>query len=228
MNVNAPRDYRRRLVLLAETCRQGWRRGVFVALLSMAVSVHAWGQENVPTGHFTVPDPAALTDTDAEAIYQRLLDDMVRGYQLSNQPVARSYLHWRRFNRTPYRSDPHGERFVNHYANRIGQDVYGTLKEGKTMPVGTVIAKDSFSVTKAGEIYPGPLFLMEKMPEGFNAAGQDWRFTMIMPDGSLLGVTNGPDSRKVEFCQNCHRTAGKGKDSLFFVPERYRIPSPAE
>lgn len=203
------------------------RLAALAALLLITASMPIWGQESVPTRHFIVPNPAELTDADAEEIYQRISDKLVRGYQLSNHPAARSYQRWRRFDRAPYRSGPHGERFVNHYANGIGHDAYGALKEGERMPVGSLIAKDSFAVTKAGEVYSGPLFLMEKMPEGFDPAGHDWRYTMIMPDGSVFGVTKGPDSQKVEFCQKCHQIADEGNDHLFFVPERYRIP-PAE
>jgi hypothetical protein len=59
------------------------------------------------------------------------------------------------------------------------------------LPAGSVVAKDSFAVTAAGDVFAGPLFIMEKMSQGFNAASRDWRYTMIMPDGSVFGVTNG-------------------------------------
>jgi len=227
MKIPVSGDCGQRPVQIAGSRVRRWRRGALAALLLIPASMPAWGQESVPTRHFTLANPAELTDADAEKIYKRISNELVRGYQLSDHPAARSYQRWRRFNRAPYRSGPHGERFVNHYANGVGHDAYGALKEGETMPVGAVIAKDSFAVTRAGEVYSGPLFLMEKMPEGFNSAGHDWRYTMIMPDGSIFGVTKGPDSQKVEFCQKCHQTAGEGNDHLFFVPERYRIP-PAE
>jgi hypothetical protein len=90
------------------------------------------------------------------------------------------------------------------------------------MPEGAVLAKDSFTVTGQGDVFTGPLFLMEKMRPGFSAASRDWRYTMIMPDGSLFGTTDGEGSDKVEFCAHCHATAG-GTDDLFFVPEQYRM-----
>ena len=77
-------------------------------------------------------------------------------------------------------------------------------------------------MTAAGDVFAGPLFIMEKMSQGFNAASRDWRYTMIMPDGSVFGVTNGQDSHKVQFCITCHARAGDENDHLFFLPEAYR------
>ena len=67
----------------------------------------------------------------------------------------------------------------------------------------------------------GPLFVMEKMAPGFNAASGDWRYTMALPNGHVLGTTNGKGSDKVEFCIACHATA-EDYDHLMFIPEEYR------
>ena len=101
------------------------------------------------------------------SIYLRVLDDMAAGYRLSGDPDAGGYRMWRRYNKTPYRSATHGERFVNNYANTIAKD-YGKYEEAGRMPVGSVLAKDSFAVTSKGDVFLGPLFLMEKMQAGFN------------------------------------------------------------
>ena len=60
------------------------------------------------------------------------------------------------------------------------------------------------------------------MPPGFSPRFRDWRYTMIMPDGSLFGTTGGEGSERVEFCGECHIAAGDQQDHLFFVPEEYR------
>jgi hypothetical protein len=173
-----------------------------------------------PTRHFRVPNPARLSDPDALTIYDRIRDEMVSAYRLSRDPVAGRYFAWRRYNRAPYLSATHGDRYINNYGNAEAQS-YG--REGVTMPPGAVLAKDSFTVTGQGDVFTGPLFFMEKMPPGFSADTRDWRYTMIMPDGSLFGTTNGEGSHKVEFCARCHATAGDSADHLFFVPERYRM-----
>lgn len=170
-----------------------------------------------PTRHFRVPNPARLSDADAVSIYERIRDEMVSGYRLSRDPVADRYYAWRRYNRVPYLSATHGERYINNYANASA----GAYGQGAPMPVGAVLAKDSFTVTGQGDVFTGPLFVMEKMPRGFSAETVDWRYTMIMPDGSLFGTTGGEGGDRVAFCASCH-TMADAVDQLFFVPERYR------
>ena len=190
-----------------------------LALVAMSGDVKA--QDSAPTKHFSVGNPAELSDADAENIYRRLAGPLKKGYRLSNHPVARAYRSWSRFNTAPYRSETHGERFVNNYANGMGR-AYGSFEEAGDLPVGSVAAKDSFAVTAAGDVTAGPLFIMEKMPQGFNEKSRDWRYTMIMPDGSVFGVTNGADSQKVQFCITCHQRAGAANDHLYFLPDAYR------
>lgn len=176
-----------------------------------------------PKRHFRVEHPANLDRAAALAVYNRIVDDMVAGYALTRESVARNYRSWRRYNQAPYRSATHGDRFVNNYANAIARDRYGRLEDGEQMPVGSVLAKDSFAVTAEGDVFTGPLFVMEKMPRGFNPPSRDWRYSMILPDGSYFGVTNGDNSERVEFCITCHAAAGDEQDHLFFVPEDNRM-----
>jgi len=181
----------------------------------------AQAQESGPTKHFSVGDPAELSDADAEDIYRRLAGALAKGYRLSEDSVTRAYQSWSRFNTAPYRSATHGERFVNNYTNGLGRS-YGAFEEAGDLPVGSIVAKDSFAVTAAGDVFSGPLFVMEKMPAGFNAKSRNWKYSMIMPDGSVFGVTNGADSRNVGFCISCHEKAGAENDHLFFLPQAYR------
>jgi hypothetical protein len=174
-----------------------------------------------PKRHFKVERPADLTGAKALTIYDRLLDDMVAGYALSGDSAAERYRTWTRFNKVPYRSATHGERYVNNYANPAGQ-AYGKFEESGTLPQGTVLAKDSFAVTARGDVFSGPIFLMEKMAPGFKPEARDWRYSMIMPDGSIFGVTNGQDTERVEFCIACHEAAGDEQDHLFYIPEEFR------
>ncbi len=175
-----------------------------------------------PSRHFRVERPAGLSGADALTIYNRILDDMVAGYRLSGLPDVDRYRTWRRYNTVPYRSAQHGERFVNNYANAAAKS-YRHFEASGEMPAGSVLVKDSFAVTKRGDVFSGPLFVMEKMPQGFNLASRDWRYTMIMPDGSLFGTTSGEGSERVGFCVTCHKLAGDRNDHLFFIPERYRV-----
>lgn len=184
----------------------------------------ALAQESDPTRpsrHFRVERPADLSGPQALTVYNRIFDDMVAGYRISGDASAAGYRTWARFNSVPFRSETHGERYVNTYANGIGEP-YGRYEAAGTMPRGTILAKDSFAVTTRGDVFSGPLFLMEKMAPGFKAEARDWRYTMIMPDGSVFGVTNGQGSERVEFCIACHEAAGDQLDHLFFPPEDFR------
>ncbi len=89
------------------------------------------------------------------------------------------------------------------------------------MPVGAVVAKDSFYVGKDGSATMGPLFLMEKMAAGFNPDNGNWKYTIVTPNGSTMGVTNGKNSKGVVFCAECH-AAVPDQDYLFYLPEEYR------
>ena len=91
------------------------------------------------------------------------------------------------------------------------------------MPVDALLAKDSFSVTPKGRVGIGPLFLMEKMPAGFLKDAGDWKYTMIMPTGAVMGVTNGKNSTAMKFCYTCHISVAEEQDSLMFLPEEYRV-----
>jgi hypothetical protein len=138
-------------------------------------------------------------------------------------PIAQEYQGWERFNTQPYVSATHGNRYVNNYPAPEAAEAYGRFEEVGAMPVGARIAKDSFTVTPDGQVGVGPLFIMEKMAEGFDAASDDWRYTMIMPDGSLFGMTGGQGSQNVAFCAECHAIVADDQDSLYFMPEEVRV-----
>ena len=50
----------------------------------------------------------------------------------------------------------------------------------------------------------------------------DWRYTLIMPNGAIIGTTNGKGHDSVKFCAECHQS-GSDNDMLLFLPEEYRI-----
>ena len=147
---------------------------------------------------------------------------MAEGYARSGNQWAASYQNWRNVAARPYVSDTHGARFVNNYANDIGADNYSLFEEAGPSPVGTVLAKDSFTVGAGGAVGAGPLFLMEKMEAGFNADTGDWRYTLIMPNGRTIGATGGKGAARVSFCADCHLGVEE-YDSRFFLDEEYRV-----
>lgn len=194
-------------------------------IVGAAVSM-AMAQSSVaPTlEHPKIAAPASLSGARAEAVYQAIRDRIRTNYAASGDPVTLGYQSWKRYNKTPYRSGPHGERFVNHYANDKAAD-YGKFENLELLPAGSIIIKDSFTVTRNGAVMTGPLFMMEKMEPGFASAGGNWRYLMLRPNGSLVGMTGGAEAGRVRFCAECHKSAGAERDFLFFMPEQERIPA---
>ena len=199
-------------------------RQAFIAccLMSVTLSSDLVAQDPaLPKTHFSVSEPAELPPSETEAIYQQIIDDMTDGYRLSRDPSATGYRRWQRFNAAPYPSATHGSRYVNNYGNALAAP-YGRPDGPLPLPEGAVLAKDSFAVTADGDVFLGPLFLMEKMAAGFDATSRNWRYSMIMPDGSFFGITGGDNAERVQFCITCHATAGDDNDHLFFMPEDFR------
>jgi len=120
-----------------------------------------------------------------------------------------------------YVSGTHGNRYVQNYANDTAK-AYGAFEKAGVMPVGSTLAKDSFTVNGEGRIGIGPLFLMEKMPAGFNQDSGDWKYSMVMPTGAVMGVTNGKNSSAMNFCFECHMSVAEDQDSMMLLPEEYR------
>lgn len=180
------------------------------------------GDPEKPRRHFRVKNTLRLSNDEAGRIYSEMRDELYRAYGGGVRETTPSFKDWGLYNTAPYRSATHGARYVNNYANEIAKD-YGRYEAAGILPVGSVLAKDSFSVTKEGEVDIGPLFIMEKMPDGFNRVSGNWRYIMIMPNGQLFGETNGRGAQKVEYCIGCH-LAKEEQDHLFFVPENVRLP----
>ena len=179
------------------------------------------GDPDKPRRHFRERDVLKLTPVQAAKVYKALRDSMMAGYAASGDSAAVEFGEWPRYNTAPYRSATHGLRYVNNYANEAAQ-IYRLYEKAGKLPVGAIVAKDSFSVSIDGEHRQGPLFIMEKMEPGFNYVSGDWRYTMIMPDGEVFGVTKGMNSERVHYCIGCH-LAQEDKDHLFFVPKAYRV-----
>ena len=193
---------------------------LFIAVLGL-ISVAGNAQNNDQDAHLAIENPANLSKEDAQAHYKSLSRRMERGYAAAQLDVLLNYQAWPLFNDAPYISATHGQRYVNSYANRMAHN-YGTLQEGEVLPVGSVLAKDSMTVTDEGNVHPGALFVMEKLPAGTNPETADWRYIMVMPDGSLFGDTMGFRASEVDYCHVCHEAVAD-RDYTFYVPEEYRV-----
>lgn len=163
-----------------------------------------------------------LTSAEASSAYDCLLKEMTAAYGKSKNPIAKNYTNFRRYSKVAYQSATHGNRFVQNYANNYAKN-YGAYENAGTFTPGALLAKDSFTVSGDGKMAVGPLFLMQKMPGGFNKASLDWKYSMIMPDGKVFGATGGKNSAAMNFCYECHNAVAPDQDAVMLLPEEFRV-----
>ena len=167
-------------------------------------------------------DTVELTHPERHAVYNCLQPEMKTGYGKAKVASVRGYTRWTNVATQPYIGATHGGRYVNNWVNRTGLAEYMKYDGIKRMPVGSVVAKDSFMVKPNGRTGAGPLFVMEKMNPGFAPKAGDWKYTMIMPGGSVFGVTNGKNSNGMKFCAECH-AGGEDQDYMLLLPAEFRM-----
>jgi hypothetical protein len=59
----------------------------------------------------------------------------------------------------------------------------------------------------------------EKMSAGWNKASDDWKYSMVLPTGAIMGFTKGSNSKAMKFCYECNISVAEDQDSLLFLPE---------
>ena len=188
-------------------------------------------QSGVPRRHFRLRQVARLDPEEANRIYDLIKGALEKGYGSSGYDGTDKYQSLKRHNKAPYLSTTHGNLYLNNYANQIA-DKYGQFEQAGRLPIGSVLFKDSFSVTEVSQSFSdttesrqivlGPLFVMRKMEQGFNRVTGDWQYIKIQPDGKLIGMTGGTGADRVKYCIGCH-LAREEFDHLYFMPENYRL-----
>ena len=196
------------------------RKALCLGLLPYLLTYPSHAQEDAETAHIAVKNPADLSHQQANQIYDALKATLDERYSVSNMDLIAGYQDWKRYNSAPYPSATHGRRFVNNYANDLGRD-YGKLKRGQKYPPGTIFAKDTITVTSEGKTFPGAMFVMQKLDPGSNPKTADWRYVMVIPDGTVFGDTIGDEPELVDYCHACHISRAN-RDNIFYVPKDYR------
>lgn len=218
----------------------------FTAAVLMAIGPHPHAQEededaktdlqpglvdtDMPRRHVRVWQVADLEANEANRIYELVRGALAKGYASAGLDHLEDYQTFKRYNSSPYLSSAHGKHYLNNYANETARK-YGEYEDAGRLPVGSVLYKDSFSVTESHQnfsvtdtrqIILGPLFIMRKMEPGFNHLTGDWQYIQIQPDGALLGITGGEGADRVEYCIGCHLSREE-YDHLFFIPADHRL-----
>ncbi len=149
-------------------------------------------------------DGSDLTFEEAQAVYDCIAADLHAGYMKGDKrwipaEFVADYRGWTSANTLPANPGFHGGRFLLTRINDIGAEEYLKFaEENVNIPVGTVIAKESFSVTEAGKVQKGPLFIMQKVEAGLSSDTDDWYYMVVAPNGKPMAVN------VWTACNECH------------------------
>jgi len=164
-----------------------------------------------------VEDPFDLEAAQIAEIYECLQDAMAEGYAKEGDEVGSNFRSWTVTSTRPAVAGPHGNRLLQTFANDIAAEQYLKFaEEGVEMPVGSVLAKESITISKKKkQARIGPLFIMTKMEEGSIPESADWLYAGIQPNGKVMKI-------KQSFCADCH--AGfPDQDMLAYPLEEVRV-----
>lgn len=176
------------------------------------------------TGSCDADKPGAeLTGEEALAIHECLKPSMLAGYSAGSKgwiPPERvaDYRGWVPASSVPGVPGYHAGRFLFTYVNETGAAEYlRYADENVTMPAGSLIAKETFSVSDDGMAKAGPLFFMEKTPAGTSPATGDWYYYAIAPNGAPMAID------VMAACNECHMVNFGYRDSLGYPIGEARI-----
>jgi len=160
-----------------------------------------------------------LSDEQIIELYDCIKETMRQGYAKEGLKWTSEYAKWGVTATQPVAPGTHSGRFLFTTVNDIGYDEYVKFSDERgPMPVGTVLAKESFAVNKKQQVKPGLLFFMEKVAAGGEAdIYGNWVYSIVQPNGKQGKVSQ-------KFCHDCH-SAFSDQDSMGYPDEDYRIAS---
>ncbi|MEP5731974.1 MAG: cytochrome P460 family protein [Sulfitobacter sp.] len=176
--------------------------GVALALVGGLTSAHA---EEACTFEISIDD---FEDADVDRLYKCISDDLAEGYAAQDNEVGSVYRDWQVTATRAAAPGAHSNRMLLTFANETAYEPYVqyTSDESFVMPVGSVLAKESFSLTKKGKPRRGPLFVMTKVAAGEADEFGNWVYAAVQPKGKVMKI-------KQSFCHDCH-VAFSDQDSL--------------
>jgi len=165
----------------------------------------------------TVEDAFDLDEAAIVALYDCLEGAMAAGYAKAGDPIGKNYRNWTVTATRPGVQGAHSNRLLLTFANPVAAEHYlKYAEEGVKMPVGSVLAKESITVSikkKAARV--GPLFTMKKLEAGGAPETGDWLYGGLQPNGK-------PMKFKQSFCHDCHQS-WEYQDFLAYPIEEVRL-----
>ena len=188
----------------------------FIAAATAATALMA-GAANAADCPVDVDDPFDLEAAQIEDIYNCLKDAMAEGYAKEGDEVGANYRSWTVTSTRPAVAGPHGNRLLQTFANDVAAEQYLKFaEEGVKMPAGSVLAKESITISKKKkQARVGPLFIMTKMEDGAIPETDDWLYAGLQPNGKVMKI-------KQSFCHDCHVNY-PDQDMLAYPLEEVRI-----
>ena len=184
----------------------------FAAFIAASTGAHA---QDCPVAEGT--DAWELDDAAVIELYDCIKDALAEGYAKEGDETAAAYRSWTVTSTRPAVAGPHGERFLQTFANDVAAEQYLQFaEEGVEMPVGSVLAKESFKINaKKNVLRRGPLFIMTKVGLDEAPDTMGWLYGGLQPNGK-------PMKFKQAFCHDCH-VGWESQDALAYPLEEVRI-----
>ena len=192
-----------------KTSTAALRQVGITASIALGLTLAATTIAPIPPAHAAACDIDTprdqMTYEGAQSVWECLKDDLYANYNKGNKrwipaEFVKDYRDWELASTLPADPGFHGGRYLLTFVNETGYDEYTRFADdGSTdMPAGSVIAKESFSITDKGKVKPGPLFLMQRVAEGKSPKTDDWYYMMVMPNGAPAAVN------VYSACSDCH------------------------
>lgn len=160
--------------------------------------------------------PKDLSLDELGSYYECVKADLAKGYQGGDNAVAKAYPNWKAGATGPAKPGFHSNRYLMTYVNDIGHSTYVAYASSDVdMPIGSVIAKESFKIKSGGKLKAGPLFIMEKVGVDKAPEAQGWVYSAVKASGKPMSV-------KQSFCHSCHQAYAE-QDALGYPVPDVRI-----
>lgn len=162
-------------------------------------------------------DPFDMDDAEVAALYACVEADLAAAYSKNGDEIGSVYRDWQPAATGPAAPGPHGNRFLNTFANETAFALYTEYGYGDdfVMPVGSILAKESYTLRDNGEPRLGPLFIMTKVEAGEADEFGNWVYSGVQPNGNPMRVSQ-------SFCHDCH-VAFQDQDSLGYPAPHVRL-----
>jgi hypothetical protein len=156
-----------------------------------------------------------MSQTEVASYYNCIRPQLIAGYQSQGDDLAMAYSSWQATAKQPAKPGFHSNRLLMTYVNDVGIDTYLTYAIGLDMPLGSLIAKESYEIKGSGKLKEGPLFFMEKVGVDKAPETAGWYYSALKDNGKPMSV-------KQSFCHSCHM-AYAAQDYLGFPQPEVRL-----